>query len=253
MNHADHHWMNVFAMFRGTNAKFRRDERELRRQLEGRTDFPFGRRVPMLDDAGDESGIASGSYFHQDLLVARRIFELEPARHVDVGSRVDGFVAHVAVFRSIDVIDLRPQRASVRNINFVRRDIMKADASFDGITDSLSCLHAIEHFGLGRYGDAIDADGHLHAFENLARMVRPGGIMYLSAPIGPQRIEFNAHRVFHVRTLLALAEAAFDIRQFSFTDDAGDLHENVVLAGEDVASDFHCHYGCGIFEFVKRP
>jgi hypothetical protein len=30
----------------------------------------------------------------------------------------------------------------------------------DGYCDSLSCLHALEHFGLGRYGDPIDPRGH---------------------------------------------------------------------------------------------
>jgi len=54
----------------------------------------------MLTDRFDPGGDASGHYFHQDLIVARRIFERDPRKHVDVGSRIDGFVAHLAVFRS---------------------------------------------------------------------------------------------------------------------------------------------------------
>jgi len=60
-----------------------------------------------LDDRFDQSGTASGHYFHQDLLVASRIFINNPEKHVDIGSRIDGFVAHVASFREIEVFDIR--------------------------------------------------------------------------------------------------------------------------------------------------
>lgn len=59
--------------------------------------------MPCLSDALEPSGSASGHYFHQDLLVARKVFERQPRKHVDVGSRIDGFVAHVAAFREIEV------------------------------------------------------------------------------------------------------------------------------------------------------
>ena len=69
-------------------------------------------------------------------------------------------------------------------------------------TDSLSCLHALEHFGLGRYGDPVDYDGYLKGFDNLYRILKPGGRLYFSVPMGPQRIEFDAHRVFSMAYLL---------------------------------------------------
>ena len=118
--------------------------------------------------------------------------------------------------------------------------------------DSLSCLHALEHFGLGRYGDQVRYDGHLAGLGNLTRILSVGGTLYLSVPIGPQRIEFNAHRVFSVDYLLRALEEDFRIRAFSFVDDAGDLHERVPMASQDVQADFGCQYGCGIFELVKR-
>ena len=36
-----------------------------------------------------------------------------------------------------------------------------------GQTDSLSCLHAIEHFGLGRYTDPIDINIHIKGLTTL--------------------------------------------------------------------------------------
>jgi len=53
---------------------------------------------PILEDLGDEAGVASGHYFHQDLWAARKVFARRPVEHVDVGSRIDGFVAHLLTF-----------------------------------------------------------------------------------------------------------------------------------------------------------
>ena len=117
--------------------------------------------------------------------------------------------------------------------------------------DSLSCLHALEHFGLGRYGDPVRWDGHLRGLDNLHRVLRSGGRLYLSVPIGPQRIEFNAHRVFAVDYLLGLLADKYVLERFSYVDDQGDLHEDVPLDAEEARNNFGCHYGCGIFELTK--
>lgn len=214
--------------------------------------FPVGRLFPCLGDDGASSGTAKGHYFHQDLLVARRIFASKPNIHVDVGSRVDGFVAHVACFRPIEVFDVRPLVSSTPNIRFVQGDLMAPlEDKMRGYCDSLSCLHALEHFGLGRYGDPLNANGHLLGLDNLHAMLAAGGTLYLSVPIGPQRVEFNAHRVFAVEYLLGCFQGRFRIDRFSFVDDAGDLHENAPLAKADVANSFGCSFGCGIFEMTK--
>ena len=81
----------------------------------------------ILSDYADDAGTIKGHYFHQDLLVARLINEHNPKRHVDVASRTDGFVAHVASFRKIEVLDLRPTQAKVENISFKIADLMKID------------------------------------------------------------------------------------------------------------------------------
>ena len=214
--------------------------------------FPITRLFPILGEHVQSAGVASGQYFHQDLYVAQRIFELAPKRHVDIGSRVDGFVAHVAVFRAIEVIDVRPLSTAAKNISFLQADLQDADAvRLIGRSDSVSCLHALEHFGLGRYGDPIDVDGHVHGIRNLAALVEPAGRLYVSVPIGSQRVEFNAHRVFAASTIPALLESEFKLELFSFVDDKGELHTDVPFADDDAANSFGCHYGCGIYELVR--
>jgi len=232
---------------------FIRDYWQLRDSLKKHGDaFPLAKWNPCLTDRTDCNGVASGHYFHQDLLIARQIFLNQPERHVDVGSRVDGFVAHVAVFRPIEVLDIRPQESLIPNMIFKQADITSDSFELIDYCDSLSCLHAIEHFGLGRYGDPIDASGHLRGLVNIHRCLRPGGTLYLSTPIGPQRIEFNAHRVFAVRYLLDWFEPMFDFKAFSFVDDAGKLYAHCELTSEQIVSNFGCQYGCGIFELIKK-
>jgi hypothetical protein len=95
-------------------------------------------------------------------------------------------------------------------------------------------------------------DGHLLGLQNLHSLLRTGGKFYLSVPIGPQRIEFNAQRVFSVAYLLQCVADRYLIDRFSFVDDKGDLHEHVALNPDDVEHDFGCHNGCGIVEMTKR-
>ncbi len=97
--------------------QFFRDYAELKRQQkQSAVAFAFGEMYPCLDDRGSNAGSAKGHYFHQDLLVARRIYANAPKKHVDVGSRVDGFVAHVAAYREIEVLDVRPLTSNIPNV-----------------------------------------------------------------------------------------------------------------------------------------
>jgi hypothetical protein len=229
------------------------DLRMLRRQArDGKDAWPIFLNAPCLTDWSQEGGVASGQYFHQDLLIAQRIFESSPMKHVDVGSRVDGFVAHVAAFREIEVFDIRPITANVRNITFRQCDFMSLAPELSSYCDSLSCLHALEHFGLGRYNDPVSYRGYEVGLDNLVTLLRPGGTLYLSVPIGPQRIEFNGHRVFSIETILALAKPSLDLSRLSYVDDHGDLHHDVKPNAQGLTRSFDVHYGCGIFEFVKR-
>lgn len=231
---------------------FRRDLREIRKQLKGHSDFRIESLYPILRERFETNGDLQSHYFHEDLWTARRVFENKPQKHVDVGSRVDGFVAHVASFREIEVFDIRPQEAKVFNMLFVTADFMNINPSLHDYTDSLSSLNVIEHFGLGRYGDPIDVDGHLKGLENMKKVLKKGGKFYFSTPIGPQRIEFNAHRVFSLEYLLKIFKPDYTIDIFSYVDDAGNLHADVELTEEGIKTNFRCRFGFGIFEMTKR-
>ena len=206
---------------------------------------------PILSEFDESAGVMSGHYFHQDLYVARRIFQSQPRRHFDVGSRIDGFVAHVASFMEVHIFDVRELHSKVPGIHFERADLMAAQDWGEQV-ESLSCLHTLEHFGLGRYGDPVDPKGHLKGFKNMVDLVSPGGTFYLSFPIGSrERVEFNAHRVFHPRSVLSWPGSEnLTLEEFSWVDDQGDFHGNSSIE-ESIASNLN--YGCGIYVFRKSP
>ena len=201
----------------------------------------------IFDDYHKPAGTASGHYFHQDLLVAQFIHSAAPRRHIDVGSRIDGFVAHVASFRAIEVIDIRPMpRSEHANIRFIQANLNVPDPALQACSDSVSCLHVLEHLGLGRYGDPVDPDGHRKGLDALARMVEPGGRLYVSSPIGRARVCFNAHRVFDPMDFPGWLDGAMHLERFDFVDDAGSLH-----AMADPSRVPAMDYGCGIYTLRK--
>lgn len=231
---------------------FRRDLREIKKQLRANTDFKISRLYPVLRDRYESNGNLKSHYFHEDLVVAQRVFENKPIKHVDVGSRVDGFVAHVATFREIEVFDIRPQDVVVKNIKFVTADFMNIAPELHNYADSLSSLNVVEHFGLGRYNDPIDVDGHLKGLNSMFKVLKPGGKFYFSTAIGPQRIEFNAHRVFSIEYLMKIFQPNYIIDKFSYVDDAGDLHRDVELTPQAIATNLNCVFGFCIFEMTKK-
>ena len=207
---------------------------------------------PILYDFTETASVAKGAYFHQDLLVAHKIFRANPKRHIDVGSRVDGFVAHVAAFRAIDVLDVRVlPNSENHSIRFVQADLMDEASVSKLRSDSVSCLHAIEHFGLGRYSDPINPDGHKIGFNNLLKILEPGGTLYIGIPIGRRNeVYFNAHRIFTPEDILSwpASPGQVELLTFDYIDDQGNLHRNWDLR----ANPCLVNSGCGIYTFTKN-
>jgi hypothetical protein len=138
-----------------------------------------------------------------------------------------------------------------KNIIFIKADLMNENKVLQNITDSVSCLHAIEHFGLGRYGDPVDPNGHLKGFRNIVDMVKPNGTLFISFPIGKKNeVHFNAHRVFHPKDIFNWLEDnnSISLKCFDFVDDAGNLNFDIDIKTADI----NVAYGCGIYTFIKN-
>ena len=236
-----------FARYVSGIPRFLRDVRTYKKSLKPNYRFQFYWKSakPLTGYYYDTAGTASGHYFSQDLWASRAIFKMRPATHIDIGSRVDGFVSNVLTFMPVTVIDIRPMKSHVDGLTFLQEDATEMSKFEDNSVESISCLHAMEHFGLGRYGDPIDADSCFKGMRSLARVLKPEGRLYFSVPSGRERLEFNAHRVFYPDTVLEAFEALKLVSFSAVTDDNQFVPSTTPKLIQDA------HFACGMFEFTK--
>lgn len=245
--------LKFLSSFKGLFLYFR-DARDFRAIYKGKITYKA-----CLHDRFTESSEIRHEYFWQDLFVSRLIHEANPVLHVDIGSRVDGFVAHVATFRELEVFDVRDNSTYIPGVTFRTADItdsndLAAITRFhpDGYCDSLSCLHAIEHFGLGRYGDRLLTNGLETGLGNMAALLRTAGRLYLSTPVGQERVEFNANWVFDpLRIIRVAGDNGLRLVALHLIDNVTGPHEQALQADvyESLANQ---PYNLGIFIFRKE-
>lgn len=151
---------------------------------------------PVLKDKYAQAG-GVHYYFWQDLWGAKWVAKNNPAIHYDIGSRLDGFIAHLLSFRdAVNLIDIRPLDTKIPGLSFTCADATNLENIPDESIESLSALCSIEHFGLGRYGDPIDPDACFKAFTAVQRVMKPGADLYISLPVDSDYLAFNGHRCF---------------------------------------------------------
>ncbi len=184
-------------------------------------------------------------YFHQSAWLARRLAERRPVHHTDVGSSVQ-MLGVISGFVPITFVDIRPIKVALPNFECLTGSITALPFT-DLSIGSLSCLHVIEHIGLGRYGDPIDPAGSQTAAKELVRVLAPQGRLFLSTPVGRERVCFNAHRIFDPGTVANMF-APLSLLSFAWVDDQGTLRTEASPA--DAAK---ANYGCGLFEFGRLP
>lgn len=218
-------------------------ERRAYRALPGAERLRWRDSLPMLTDRLATTPY-DAHYLHQDSWAARRVAEHGPSRHVDVGSRVD-YVCFLGAIVPVTFVDIRPLEADVENVESVAGSVLEMPFE-DRSLESVSCLHVVEHIGLGRYGDPLDPSGSRRAIEELQRVVAPGGQLLLSLPVGRPRVCFNAHRVHDPRDVRALA-GELELLEFSGVDDSGAFRRRRTL--DELADQ---SYACGMY-LLRRP
>lgn len=220
---------------------FARDWRRYKR-MPGAEKLSWREAYPIVHDKVEKSPY-DAHYFFQDNWAIRRVLENKPARHVDVGSRVDT-VSHLAAVVPTTFVDIRPLEAKVDGLDS-RAGTILALPYGDGSLESLSCLHVAEHIGLGRYGDPLDPRGTMKACKELQRVLAPGGNLYFALPVGRERVAFNANRVHAVQTILGYFDQ-LKLVEFSAVDDHGAFHRATT---PDVVEG--AEYACGMFWLTK--
>ncbi len=200
----------------GFRSDFRRFEESNER--DGRFPLRWEDRFPQLADRTDSVPFEP-HYLYHPAWAARCVARIAPERHVDISSYLP-FVALVSAFVPIDYYEFRPTPiVGLDGLASHQADLMALPFA-DGSIASLSCLHVIEHLGLGRYGDPIDAGSDRRAFAELRRVLAPGGNLLVAVPVGPPRVRYNAHRVYSVELVLAELEG-LELREFALVLEDG--------------------------------
>jgi SAM-dependent methyltransferase len=234
---------------RKKQAKFRRELEAFMRSREN-TKSRFDQKeedvFPQLDDATATTGFDRHYVYHVAWAV-RMVKKINPAFHTDISSSLH-FCTTLSAFIPVKFYDYRPAVLTLDNLTSEAADLTKLHFA-DNSIESLSCLHTIEHIGLGRYGDPIDYDGDLKAIAELKRVVKPGGSLLFVTPVGKAKIMFNAHRIYSYNQVIKYFEG-FDLKEFSLVPDSekdGGLIQN---ASPEISD--QQNYGCGCFWFVKK-
>lgn len=182
-------------------------------------------------------------YFHAHIWALKRITELRPARHVDVASSY-AFVGMVSALTKVCYVEFNPPSLRTSGVEVMKGDMLHLPFP-DGTVLSLSCLHAAEHAGLGRYGDALDPLGTRKAAAELTRVLAPGSQLLFAVPVGKPRLRFNGQRI-HAAGQIAQYFTGLELQEFSGVDDNGMFRADIGLESLD---DSFCALGC--FRFCK--
>jgi hypothetical protein len=198
----------------------------------------------------DDNTINTGfdrHYVYHLAWAARIVKEIDPKEHSDISSLLF-FPTILSAFVKVNFYDYRPAQLNLDNLNSERCDLTKLHFESNSI-ESLSCMHTVEHIGLGRYGDPIDYDGDLKAIEELKRVVKVGGNLLFVVPIGKARIQYNAHRIYSYAQIKSYFDG-FTLKEFSLIPDSAQQGGLIRNATEEQSN--MQEYGCGCFWFIKK-
>ena len=194
---------------------------------------------PYLQDKTETTPIEP-VYFFQDTWAARKIFDLKPEHHYDVGSSVKT-IGIISQYVPVTMVDIRPIDVELENLHFKEGSVLNLPFE-DNSIESISTLCVIEHIGLGRYGDPIDAWGSEKAIEELKRVTKKNGTILFSVPVDDRdKVYFNANRAFTRDHIIKLFDEC-------------ELIEEKYQYGKKLYDSYDANkgFGTGLYMFRKR-
>jgi hypothetical protein len=197
---------------------------------------------PVVTDKTLTTGFDT-HYVYQGPWVFEKLLKTSPKKHVDVGSQINYMGFFSSMFPTT-FVDIRPTKADFNNFTELKGSILKLPFKNKSV-ESLSCLHVVEHIGLGRYGDSIDPEGSKKACKELQRVIKKNGNLFFSVPIGQEKTYFNAHKVFKPQTIIDYF-SELELVKFDLIDDKGRIVKDcsIIRANKN-------KYGCGLFWFKR--
>jgi len=186
-----------------------------------------------------------------------------PGEALDFGPR-DSLLGFIAAQRGFKVtaVDIEPVQWHYVHpeLQFIHGDILELSLPINHFDLVINCS-TVEHVGLaGRYSVTKNTpDGDLEAMACLRKLMKPGGVMLLTIPVGQDAVFAPLCRVYGVRRLPRLLKG-YKVEKEAFW--VKDSQNRWVLAEKEVALNFKASagswnplknvYALGCF-VLKRP
>jgi hypothetical protein len=213
---------------------------------------PKGKKIKFLDyfpvfEEDTKVTEFDTHYVYHPAWACRVIKKTNPRKHIDISSSVY-FCSQLSVFIPTEFYDYRPANLILENLKVGSENLMSLSFESNSI-ESLSCMHTVEHVGLGRYGDPIDPYGDVKSMKELQRVLAKGGSLMFVVPVGKPRTLFNAMRIYSFESIISEFNELVLEEFMLITDNA---LEQGVLYNPDLNVINEQNYGCGCFWFIKK-
>lgn len=202
-----------------------------------------------MDDNTETTGF-DRHYIYHTAWAARYLKKQETTHHIDISSTLF-FCGIVSAFLDVDFYDYRPADLELSGLDSKKGDLTQLPWKNDSVK-SLSCMHTVEHIGLGRYGDPLDYNGDLKAIKELARVLAVGGDLLFVVPVGKEaRIQFNAHRIYTKQQVVeSFEKEGLYLKEFVLIPEKGE--DGGLIANPNDSLLNKQKYACGCFAFSKK-
>lgn len=219
--------------------------RSLNRQLNRDLSINVSDWYPCINDKTSSTNIDS-HYIYHTAWASRILAKNKPKYHVDISSYIY-FSTIISSFIPVRFYDYRPANLILSDLTSEPVDLLNLPFDNNSI-QSLSCMHVVEHIGLGRYGDIIDPEGDLRAIRELKRVLAIDGFLLFVVPIGIPKVMFNAHRIYSYEQIISYF-TDFQLEEFALIPDNGE--EVGLIYSPEICLVNKQIYGCGCFYFRK--
>lgn len=213
------------------------------RKSDGRLKFKIKDLNPKIKDKTKETNFDL-HYIYHPAWAARILFKTKPEKHIDISSTIH-FSSLISSFIKTEFYDYRPADITLDNLKSEKADLNNLPFG-DNSINSISCMHTVEHIGLGRHGDKIDPSGDIKAIKELKRVLAKNGNLLFVVPVGKPKLCFNAHRIYSYEQIKKYFED-LKLEEFSLISEK----YKKIIKNADPKLAYQESYGCGCFWFKK--
>lgn len=240
--------MNILKRFKKKRAERQLFDAFMRlSERHGGRGFALRREDVKIKNEASATTEFDAHYIYHTAWAARILAKTKPDVHVDISSSLY-FCSIVSAFIPVKFYDYRPAKIHLSNLTSEKADLLSLLFENNSIK-SLSCMHVVEHIGLGRYGDRIDPNGDLKAIGELKRVLAPGGNLLFVVPVGKPKIVFNAHRIYSYGQIIDYFND-LKLKEFTLIPDEAENSGLIYNAAKELAD--AQEYACGCFWFIKQ-